>query len=121
MSAAPIFALTSPSLTDMSDAINLADARMGYFDAERRDDAALAAWARAYAVPLLDFAAEAPTEHAIDDAADQAASEAKSEAFKAIELKVDDLLSEAAPAFEEIERLRRNLEALAANAEKAAA
>lgn len=120
MSAQP-FALTSPSLTDMSDTINLADARARFHDAERQGEAALAAWARTYAPPLIEFAFDAPTDHAIDDAADQAASEAKTETFKAIELKIDDLLSEAAPAFKAIETLHHKLEALATDAAKAAA
>jgi hypothetical protein len=120
MSAA-VFVLTSPSLTDMSDSINLAEARARFYAAELQGDIALADWARAYAPPLLDFAIEAPTDDAISDAADQAASEAKSEVVKAIELQIDDLLSEAAPAFKAIETLHHKLEALAADAGKVAA
>lgn len=121
MSVAPVFVLTSPSLTDMSDSINLAEARARFHAAELQGDIALADWAKAYGPALLEYAADAPTEHAIDDAADQAASEAKSETFKAIELKIDDLLSEAAPAFKAIETLQHKLEALAQNAQQAAA
>ncbi len=121
MSVAPVFVLTSPSLTDMSDSINLAEARARFYAAELQGDTALADWARAYAPPLLDFGLEAPTEHAIDDAADQAASEAKTETFKAVELKIEDLLSEAAPAFKAIEQLHHKLEALAADPAKAVA
>jgi len=103
MSVQP-FALTSPSLTDMSDSINLAEARARYYDAERQGDAALAAWARAYAPPLLDFAAEGPKEH---------------------KAEIKELLEEAEEAFDGLNDLRKRLgeisgKPIAAPAEKAA-
>lgn len=57
--SAEAFALTSPSLTDMSDAINRQDARHELYAAEQAGDAALAAWARKYGATLLEFGDDA--------------------------------------------------------------
>lgn len=119
--SAPAFALTSPSLTDMSDAINLADARAAFYAAEAKDDAALAAWARKYAPPLLERAAQAPTDATVEEVQREAAQEAAAEAEKLKALEIDDLLSEAAPAFKAIEKLHHDLEKLACRADKKAA
>ena len=59
MSAQLALFAVPPSLTDVSDHLNLADARARFYAAELKGDAALAAWARTYAPPLLDRADDA--------------------------------------------------------------
>lgn len=119
MSAQP-FALTSPSLTDMSDAINLSDARARFYDAERQGEAALAAWARTYAPPLLNFAGDAPTEEAVTEAAKEAREEAATEADTAHAHEIEDLLGSVEPAFQKLTELQKKLRSIAERSRAAA-
>lgn len=115
MSVAPVFVLTSPSLTDMSDSVNLAEARARFYAAELQGDIALADWARAYAPPLLQLADDAPNEDAISAAEEEASREAKS----AHANEIHELLITAEPAFKVIADLQVQLNKIVAD-EKAA-
>lgn len=97
------FALTSPSLTDMSDPINLAEARARFCAAELQGDIALADWAKAYAVSLLDVAEDAPSEKTISEDIREAEKE-RDDLHRA---EIQELLDEAAPAFDAVTNLQR--------------
>lgn len=117
--SASVFVLTSPSLTDMSDHINLNEARARFCAAELQGDTALAEWARSYAPPLLSFADNAPSESAIDDAAKEAREEAASDADSAHAAEIEEVLTGVEPAFKMLDDARKRLSAIV-DREKAA-
>jgi len=118
--SAHAFALTSPSLTDMSDDLNRREAINNFYAAEQRGDAALAAWARMYAPPLIAFADEAPTDETVAEATQEAIADARSELHGVVAQDLDELLGVITPALQELATAHKALEALAAKSEAAA-
>lgn len=99
------FALTSPSITDVSDSIALNEARSRFYDAERQGDAALAAWARAYAPPLLELADDAPSEKSVSEDIREAEKE-RDDLHRA---EIQELLDEGEPDFEVVAKMQRDV------------